>query len=83
MRYSTLPIVHQIGGLQDSVQPFNPVTGEGTGFGSTIFWLLYDARNQEALRLYAEPVAWTKSCKASYVYKILVGKQESRISKYV
>ena len=32
MRYGTLPIVHEIGGLRDSVQPFNPLTGEGTGF---------------------------------------------------
>lgn len=33
MRYGTLPIVHEIGGLRDSVEPFNPFTGEGTGFG--------------------------------------------------
>jgi starch synthase len=33
MRYGTLPIVHEIGGLKDTVQPFNPITGEGTGFG--------------------------------------------------
>lgn len=33
MRYGTLPIVHEIGGLRDTVVPFNPVTKEGTGFG--------------------------------------------------
>ena len=33
MRYGTLPIVHEIGGLRDTVIPFNPVTKEGTGFG--------------------------------------------------
>nr|AIA90956.1 CAZy families GT5 protein [uncultured Lactobacillus sp.] len=29
MRYGTLPIVHQIGGLQDSVQPYNPFDHSG------------------------------------------------------
>ena len=33
MRYGTLPIVHEIGGLKDTVIPFNPITKEGTGFG--------------------------------------------------
>ncbi len=37
MRYGTLPIVHEVGGLKDSVTPFNPVTGEGTGFGFNNF----------------------------------------------
>lgn len=37
MRYGTLPIVHEIGGLRDSVVPFNPVTGIGTGFGFNEF----------------------------------------------
>ncbi len=32
MRYGTLPIVHEVGGLKDSVQPYNKFTGEGTGF---------------------------------------------------
>ena len=64
MRYGTLPIVHQIGGLQDSVQSFNPVTGEGTGFGFHDFSGFYMMQEiQEALRLYAEPVAWTKVVK--------------------
>lgn len=32
MRYGTLPVVRETGGLQDSVQPYNRFTGEGTGF---------------------------------------------------
>lgn len=32
MRYGTLPIVHETGGLKDTVQPYNQYTGEGTGF---------------------------------------------------
>lgn len=33
MRYGTLPIVHEIGGLADTVIPYNQENGEGTGFG--------------------------------------------------
>lgn len=32
MRYGTLPIVHETGGLKDTVEPYNKYTGEGTGF---------------------------------------------------
>lgn len=32
MRYGTLPIVRETGGLKDSVEPYNAFTGEGTGF---------------------------------------------------
>lgn len=33
LRYGSLPIVHQIGGLADTVWVYNPETGEGDGFG--------------------------------------------------
>jgi starch synthase len=32
MRYGTLPVVRETGGLKDSVEPYNQYTGEGTGF---------------------------------------------------
>lgn len=32
MRYGTLPIVHETGGLRDSVQAYDATTGGGTGF---------------------------------------------------
>ncbi|MGP6139991.1 glycogen synthase GlgA [Jeotgalibaca sp. A127] len=35
MRYGTIPIVHEVGGLKDTVIPYNQITGEGTGFS---FW---------------------------------------------
>lgn len=37
MRYGTLPIVRETGGLKDSVQPYNQYTGEGTGFSFANF----------------------------------------------
>ncbi|MDE3156961.1 MAG: glycogen synthase GlgA [Acidobacteriota bacterium] len=32
LRYGTIPIVHATGGLADTVIPYNPRTGRGTGF---------------------------------------------------
>lgn len=37
MRYGTLPIVHETGGLRDTVQPYNQYTGEGTGYSFNRF----------------------------------------------
>lgn len=32
MRYGTIPVVRETGGLKDTVEPFNKFTGEGVGF---------------------------------------------------
>lgn len=37
MRYGTLPVVRETGGLRDTVQPYNQFTGEGTGFSFANF----------------------------------------------
>lgn len=42
MRYGTLPLVHEVGGLRDTVAPYNAIDGSGTGFGFNNFsgyWL--------------------------------------------
>lgn len=60
MRYGTLPIVHETGGLKDTVEPFNIFTGAGTGFSFNGF----NAHNlwhtiQLALDVYDNhPKAW-------------------------
>ena len=33
LRYGTIPIVRETGGLRDTVVPYNKYTGEGNGFG--------------------------------------------------
>lgn len=60
MRYGTLPIVHETGGLRDTVQPYNQYTGEGRGF-SFYGFDAYQLKNtiNYALYVYREqPEAW-------------------------
>lgn len=65
MRYGTLPIVHEVGGLKDTVVSFDPVTNSGTGFSFSTF----DADSLlsttvTALNLYQnDQEVWTKMMK--------------------
>ncbi|MBQ3921224.1 MAG: glycogen/starch synthase, partial [Firmicutes bacterium] len=62
MRYGTLPVVRETGGLKDSVVPYNKYTGEGTGFG----FAEYNAHTMmftilAAAELYrSEPETWKR-----------------------
>ena len=60
MRYGTLPLVHEVGGLRDTVQPFNPIEGTGTGFSFdnlTSYWLNWAL--ETALDVYYNhPTVW-------------------------
>jgi starch synthase len=67
MRYGTLPVVHQIGGLLDSVQPYNPIEQTGTGFGFieySSFYLMEAIKL--ALNVYQnQPLIWQKLIKTA------------------
>lgn len=59
MRYGTVPVVHAVGGLKDTVTPFDPDTGEGNGI---TFWT-YERRDmldaiERALTLYHQKPLW-------------------------
>lgn len=77
MRYGTLPIVRETGGLKDTVQPYNEFTGEGTGFSfsnfngdemgdavfraACLFWDNRDAWNQLVTQAMSQDFSWTRS----------------------
>ncbi len=60
MRYGTLPVVHEIGGLRDTVEPFNPIEGTGTGFGFRDFdsYTLMQCLKQAIELYHSSPEAW-------------------------
>jgi starch synthase len=61
MRYGTVPIVRATGGLDDTVQQYDPRTGTGTGFkfGPYEASALLE-KIREALYFYARPDNWQK-----------------------
>lgn len=77
MRYGTLPVVRETGGLKDTVQPYNEFTGEGTGFtfanfngeemgdavfrGARLFWDDKDAWNQVVKQAMERDFSWKVS----------------------
>jgi starch synthase len=59
LAYGTVPVVRATGGLDDTIQAFNPVTGEGNGFKfaeASMEALLETAR--VAVALYRQPDRW-------------------------
>ena len=62
MRYGTLPIVHEIGGLKDTVKPYNPHEKTGTGFGFIHFdgQVLLDTVNRAIALYHKEPETMKK-----------------------
>lgn len=62
MRYGTIPIVHRVGGLRDTVAPFNPETKTGTGFTFESFdaYDMLDAVQRATHTYYHEKDDWKK-----------------------
>ena len=64
MRYGTLPIVRETGGLKDTVTPYNKYTGEGNGFSFTNYnahEMLYCI--QRGLKVYKDKDMWSRLTK--------------------
>ena len=66
MRYGSIPLVREVGGLQDTVETFNPETDEGNGFSFTN----YNAHDMlHVIRLTAntfkDKKRWTKLVKSA------------------
>jgi starch synthase len=61
MRYGTIPIVRAVGGLVDTVLPYDAATGQGTGFlfGDYDPWALF-ATLRRALETYRNERVWQK-----------------------
>ncbi len=61
LRYGTVPVVRHTGGLADSVQRYDPATGQGTGVVFAPFTAAaLAAAIEAALDLYAQPAHWTR-----------------------
>jgi starch synthase len=61
MRYGTVPVVRAVGGLVDTVRPYNPKNGQGTGFLFSRYdpAALLDAL-ERALATYRQPRVWRR-----------------------
>lgn len=59
LKYGTVPVVRATGGLDDTVEQFDPSTGQGTGFKFHDYTpkALVEAV-REALRIYRRPEVW-------------------------
>ncbi len=60
MRYGTVPIVRETGGLKDTVQPYNQFTDEGNGFTFDRYdaGLLLDAINRAKTVYFTDRTRW-------------------------
>lgn len=90
MRYGTIPLVRETGGLKDTIVPYNEYTGEGNGFSFSNY-NMYDMLHvvRRAIGFYKDKNVWNKlvlralngdyswkSSAAEYknLYKMLLGR---------
>lgn len=67
LRYGSIPVVRETGGLNDTVQPYNEETGEGNGFTFSN----YNAHDmmhtlRRAVSFYKQPEHWKKVTKNAF-----------------
>ena len=62
MRYGTVPVVRETGGLKDTVQPYNQYTNEGNGFSFDRYdaGLLLDAINRAKTLYFTDRERWNQ-----------------------
>ncbi len=61
LAYGTVPVVRATGGLDDTIEPFDPATGRGTGFKFTAASpAALVASVREAVGLYRQPERWRR-----------------------
>lgn len=67
LRYGTIPIVRETGGLRDTVRPYNPISGEGNGvtFSSINAHDMLDAVRR-AQELFYNKTDWEKIMKNAF-----------------
>lgn len=90
-KYGTVPIVREVGGLKDTVNPYNEFTGEGNGFSFANYnahEMLYTVKR--AIELYRDKKIWNPLIRAGMradfswdvsakkhleIYKMITGKE--------
>jgi starch synthase len=61
MRYGSVPVVHGVGGLVDTVQDYDPATGAGNGFVFHEYSAAaFLAAIRRALAVFADAPAWER-----------------------
>ncbi|WHX39736.1 glycogen synthase GlgA [Mesobacillus sp. AQ2] len=95
MRYGSIPIVRETGGLNDTVQPYNEFTGEGNGFTFANFnahdmlftierSLSFYRKREKWLKLMAQAMetdySWAQSARQyKDLYSDLISRSESHV----
>ena len=62
LKYGTVPVVRATGGLDDTIEAFNPETGQGTGFKFRLYdaGALLDSLRQALIIFRNEPATWKR-----------------------
>ena len=84
LRYGTVPIVRHTGGLADSVENYDPITGAGTGIvfndfdSEALEWAL-----NMALDLHAQPQDWQRMVRTEWRRTSRGRRRERSTSRFI